>query len=42
MAEYGDMLIAFWNKKSTGTKNMIGLAKEYKLIVKIFTYEHRY
>jgi hypothetical protein len=28
-------LIAFWDKKSRGTKNMIELAKQYKLRVKI-------
>ena len=27
MAEYGHVLIAFWNKKSDGTKNMITLAR---------------
>lgn len=27
MADYADALIAFWNKKSPGTKNMITLAK---------------
>lgn len=39
MAEYASqeigMLIAFWDGKSTGTKNMIGLAEKYGLEVKV-------
>ncbi len=31
MARFSDALIAFWDGKSKGTKNMINLAKEYKL-----------
>ena len=31
MALYSSVLIAFWDGKSKGTKNMIELAKEYKL-----------
>lgn len=31
MAKYADHLIAFWDGKSKGTKNMIDLAREYKL-----------
>lgn len=31
-------LIAFWDKKSRGTKHMIGLAKEYGLHVKVVNY----
>lgn len=39
MAEYADALIAFWDKKSRGTKHMIDLAKETKLKVRISFYE---
>ena len=35
MAEYADMLIAFWDGKSKGTEHMINIAKERNLIVKI-------
>lgn len=35
MAEYADMLIAFWDGKSKGTGNMIDLAKQSKLRVTI-------
>lgn len=35
MAEYADGLIAFWDGKSKGTKNMIALAKRKKLRVRI-------
>jgi len=38
MAEYGDALIVFWNGKSSGTKNMIGLGDKYKLQVKTIIY----
>lgn len=38
MAEYGDMLIAFWDGKSSGTKNMIDNAKKLGKIVYIITY----
>lgn len=38
MAEYGDMLIAFWDGKSKGTKNMIDTSKKLGLIV----YVHKY
>lgn len=37
MAEFGDFLLAFWDGKSTGTKNMIDnmkkLGKPYKVIM---------
>jgi hypothetical protein len=36
MAEYADALIAFWDGKSKGTENMIKLAKEHGLRVKIY------
>lgn len=38
MAEYSDVLVAFWDGKSKGTKHMIDLAKENKLIVYIINY----
>lgn len=38
MAKYGDALISFWDGKSTGTKNMIGLAKKYNLNLRIINY----
>jgi hypothetical protein len=38
MAKNGDILIAFWDKKSKGTNHMINLAKKYNLIVKIVEY----
>lgn len=38
MAQYADALIAFWDGQSRGTKNMISLAKQYELKIKI----HRY
>jgi len=39
MAEYSDALIAFWNGKSKGTKNMIEEAKVNGLKVRIITYD---
>lgn len=38
MAEYADMLIAFWDGKSKGTKNMIELAKKNNLKIHIISY----
>jgi len=38
MADYGEMLIAFWNGKSSGTKNMIENAKKLGLKVHIINY----
>lgn len=35
MAKYSDVLIAFWDGKSKGTKHMIDLAERYKLKVVI-------
>ena len=35
MANYADALIAFWDEKSRGTKNMIDLAKIKNLIILI-------
>lgn len=39
MAKNGNILIAFWDKKSKGTLNMINVAKKYKLPTKIVYYE---
>lgn len=38
MAHYSDALIAFWDGKSKGTKNMIEQAKKNNLNIKIFNY----
>lgn len=38
MAEYADVLIAFWDGISLGTKNMIDQAKEKGLKIKIVKY----
>lgn len=38
MAVYADMLIAFWDGKSTGTKNMINNARRSKLKIHIVHY----
>ena len=38
MAEYADALIAFWDKKSKGTKHMIDLARKEGLQVKVVKY----
>jgi len=39
MAEYADALIAFWDGVSVGTQNMIDIAKELKLKVRVILYE---
>jgi len=39
MAEYADACVCFWDGKSKGTRNMIKLAKEYKLELRIVQYE---
>ncbi len=38
MAEYGDMLIAFWDGKSPGTKNMIKTMKLHKKPYLVYDY----
>lgn len=38
MALYSDVLIAFWDGSSKGTKHMIDLAKKHNL--KVFVYEY--
>jgi hypothetical protein len=39
MAAYADALIAFWDGESKGTKNMIALAEQAGLIVKVFYFK---
>lgn len=38
MAKNADALVAFWDGKSHGTKNMIALAKQYGLKVRVESY----
>lgn len=38
MAENADALIAFWDGKSRGTKHMIDIAKQKKLLVRVVRY----
>ena len=38
MAQHADALVAFWDGKSTGTKNMIDTAKKLGLLVRIIRY----
>lgn len=38
MAIYADALVAFWDGKSRGTKNMIQLAKQNGLIVQVISF----
>lgn len=38
MAEYADILVAFWDGKSRGTRNMIDTALEYGLTVHVYRY----
>lgn len=39
MAEYADMLVAFWDGESKGTKHMIDIAKNKGLRVEVVKYE---
>lgn len=39
MAQYADALIAFWDGKSRGTKNMINTARKLGLKVAVYKYE---
>lgn len=41
MAKIGDVLIAFWDMKSPGTRNMITLANKYNLQVFIIDIERK-
>ena len=41
MANYSDMLIAFWDEKSKGTKHLIDIAKKQGLTVIVIGYELR-
>jgi hypothetical protein len=38
MADYADMLIAFWDGKSKGTKHMIDIANRKKIPVEVVRY----
>jgi hypothetical protein len=38
MADYADMLIAFWDMESTGTSNMISQATNKNLIIRVEYY----
>ena len=38
MAENADALIAFWDGRSRGTKNMIEIAKKLKLLIRVKMY----
>jgi len=38
MADYADVLIAFWDGESRGTQHMVNLAKERNLAVHIINY----
>jgi hypothetical protein len=40
MRDYGHVLIAFWNNKSSGTRNMIRLAKKKPMLVHIVWSEY--
>lgn len=40
MADYADILIAFWDGESTGTKNMIEQARANGLLVRIVRYNN--
>ena len=39
MAKNADGLVAFWDGRSEGTKDMIELAKKYKLKIKVILFE---
>lgn len=39
MAEYADMLIAFWDGESKGTKHMVDLANRHGLKVNVINYK---
>ena len=39
MAEIADALIAFWDEKSHGTKHMIEIMENKKLLVRVVNYE---
>ena len=41
MANYADMLIAFWDEKSKGTKHMIDIAKKQDLTVIVVGYVYK-
>lgn len=39
MAKYADMLVAFWDGKSRGTKHMIKTMKQFNKPVRVISYE---
>lgn len=39
MAKYSDALIAFWDGKSKGTKHMIDIARQEKLLTRVIMYK---
>jgi hypothetical protein len=39
MGDYADILLAFWNGSSTGTKDMIDYATKKGLLVEVFMYD---
>lgn len=41
MAKIGDVLIAFWDMKSKGTRNMIQLANKYNLQIFVIDIERK-
>lgn len=41
MADYADVLIAFWDEKSKGTKHMIDIAKKQDLTVIVVGYVYK-
>jgi len=41
MAQNADALVAFWDGKSRGTKNMIENAEKYNLKIRVIKYERR-
>ena len=42
MAQYADVLVAFWDGKSRGTKSMIEQALEHGLEVHVYRYTNEY
>lgn len=42
MAKYADALLAFWDGRSKGTKNMLQLAYKHNLDVRLCAYDAKY
>ena len=38
MAKVADACVCFWDEQSKGTKHMIDLAKQYKLVLRVINY----